>query len=173
MVKESELIACITGNVKAHINNIASLETLMAGLDSTHMANELAGRLREQIAENNRRLVKIREYQAGLYENMINGNLDKEEYKSLKGKYADDEDALMAANVRLHKEIEAALSCRHDRLAWIEHFKKFESLDVIDRRTVIHLIQSIRVMSKTDIEITFNYQLEYENVSAILQKEAS
>ena len=90
MVKEGDLITCITGNVKAHIASIASLETLMEGLDSTRMANDLAGRLKEQISENNRRLEKIREYKAGLYENMMNGNLSKDEHKALKVKYTDD-----------------------------------------------------------------------------------
>ena len=160
MLKEQELMDCVHGSVKAHIASIASLESLIAGLDTTRIAQELAANLKEQIAENERRLAKIREFKAGLYEHMINGNLNKDEYKALKGKYAD---SLAAANARLEDEVEAVLSCRHERMAWMEHFKKFENLDAIDRRTVINLIHSIRVLGKTEIEITFNYQLEYEN----------
>jgi hypothetical protein len=151
---------------------VASLETLIAGLDATRIASELAGKLTEQVAENERRLEKIREYKAGLYENMINGNLSKDEHKSLKGKYADDANALTEANAKLHNEIETVMSCRHERMAWTEHFRKFENLGVIDRRTVVHLIHSIRVISKTEIEITFNYQLEFENSVGLLRKEA-
>ena len=171
MLKEQDLTECVLDCVKSHIANVASLEAVIDGLDTTRIARELADNLKTQIEENERRLAKIREYKARLYENMINGNLDNDERKSLKGKYTEDENTLIAANNRLHKEIEAVLSCRHDRLAWIEHFKNFENLDVIDRRTVIHLIQSIRVVSKTDIEITYNYQLEYESANAILGQE--
>ena len=171
IIKENDLIACITGNVKAHITNIASLESLMSGLDSTRMAHELAGRLKEQIVENNRRLEKIREYKAGLYENMMNGNLNKDEHKALKGKYADDTDLLTDANVRLQSEIEAVLSCEHEQMAWMEHFTKFENLEAIDRRMVIHLIHSILILGKRELEITFNYQIEYENASAFVRKE--
>ena len=173
MLRESDLIACITGNVKAHITNIASLETLIAGLDSTRMANELADRLREQIAENNRRLEKIREYRAGLYENMMNGNLSKDEHKALKSKYANDMEFLADANARLQSEIEAVLSCKHERMAWTEHFTKFENIEAIDRRMVIHLIHSIVVLGKKELEITFNYQIEYENASSFVRKEAA
>ena len=173
MVKENDLIACITGNVKAHITNIASLETLMAGLDSTRMATELAGRLKEQINENERRLEKIREYKAGLYENMMNGNLSKDEHKALKAKYADDTILLNDANVRLLAEIEAVLSCNHERMAWTGHFTKFETIEAIDRRMVIHLIHSIIILGKRELEITFNYQIEYENASSFVRKEAA
>ena len=173
MLKEQDLMDCVLDSIKAHISNIASLESVIAGLDTTRIAQELAGNLKEQIAENERRLAKIREFKAGLYENMINGNLNKDEYKSLKGKYAEDADALTAANTRLETEVEAVLSCKHERMAWMEHFKKFENLDAIDRRTVIHLIQSIRVLGKTEIEICFNYQLEYENAVELFHGEVA
>ena len=173
MLKESDLVKCVLGNVKAHISNIASLETLIAGLDATRIARELAGRLTEQIAENERRLEKIRVYKAGLYENIMNGNLSKSEHKAMKDKYSVDAETLTAANVRLQNEIEAVLSCRHERMAWTEHFTKFENLDVIDRRTVMHLIHSIRVLGRTELEISFNYQLEYENAVDLFEKEAA
>ena len=173
MLKESDLTDCILKSVKAHISNIASLETLIASLDSTRIAHELADNLTIQLSENEHRLEKICEFKRGLYENMMNGNLSKDEHKALKRKYTVDADILTEANVKLQKEIDAVLSCKHDRLMWMEHFKNFESLDTLDRRTVIHLIQSIRVLSKTKIEITFNYQSEYETAIAVLRKEAA
>jgi DNA invertase Pin-like site-specific DNA recombinase len=172
-LKEADLSDCILGSLKAHITNVASLDTLVASLDSTRIARELSEHLATQIADNERRLDKIREFKAGLYENMISGNLSKDEYKSLKGKYTYDADVLVTANAKLEAEIEAVLACKHDRLMWIEHFKNFDALEVIDRKTVIHLIQSIRVLSKTELEITFNYQSEYENAIALLRKEAA
>ncbi|MCL2517317.1 MAG: recombinase family protein [Oscillospiraceae bacterium] len=172
MIKEIDLIGCVLACVKAHISNVASLETLIAELDETRIARELAENLTVQAAKNEHRLEKIRGIKAGLYENMICGTLSKDEYKSLKNKYTEDADELIEANLRLQKETEAVLSCRHERLEWMEHFKNLETLKSIDRKTVIHLIQSIRVIGKTEIEITFNYQLEYENAVALLQKEA-
>ncbi len=173
MLKESDLIDCVLGSVKAHIANVASLETLISGLDATRIARDLADRLAGQITENERRLDKIKEYKASLYENMINGNLTKDEHKSLKAKYATESDTLISANAGLRNEIEAVLLCKHERMAWTRHFIQFENLDTIDRKIVIHLINSIRVLGKSKIEISFNYQFEYESAVAMLQKEAA
>ncbi len=172
-LKESDLTECILGSVKAHIANVASLETVVAGLDSTGVAQELAENLTAQMAENERRLEQMRSFSAKLYENMIVGHLNKDEYKTLKTKYSADAAILISANEKLQKEIEAVLSCKHERLLWMEHFKNFAALSTLSRKTVIHLIQSIRVTGKRELEITFNYQSEYENALAVLAKEAA
>jgi DNA invertase Pin-like site-specific DNA recombinase len=173
MMKEDALIAAVLENIKAHIANVASLETLITGLDAGRVGRELAERLTEQLNENERRLEKIREFKAGLYENMISGNLSKDEYKSLKAKYGDDADVLAAANERLKRETDDALSCKHERMAWIEHFKQFENLDALDRKTVATLINRIRIVGKREIEIEWSYKSEYETVLALLKREVA
>jgi wobble nucleotide-excising tRNase len=124
-----------------------------------------------QLTDNERRLTEILEFKAKLFENMMCGNLSKEEHKSLKSKYTMDADALVLANEQIKNEIETVLACNHERLMWIEHFKNFDTLETIDRKTVINLIHSIRVDSKIKIKITFNYESEYENAIKILQRE--
>jgi hypothetical protein len=173
MIREDSLIACVLENIKAHIANIASLETLLDGLDADRIGRELAERLTAQLDENERRLERIRAFKAGLYENMISGNLSKDEYKSLKSKYSEDADELAAANERLKQEIDDALSCKNERMAWIEHFKQFENLETLDRKTVATLIRSIKIIGKREIEIAFNYQSEYETALEILRREVA
>jgi DNA invertase Pin-like site-specific DNA recombinase len=173
MIREDALIKCVLSNIKAHIANIASLEILLQSLDADKMSRELAGKLTAQLNENERRLDQIREFKAGLYENMIGGNLSKDEYRSLKAKYADDADLLITANGRLRREIDDALSCKHERMAWIEYFKGFENLETLDRKTVATLIKCIRIVGKKEIEIEFNYQSEYETALAMVKREVA
>ena len=173
MLKEEALSDCVLNSVKAHITNVAELEAIISGLDAARIAYGLADKLKTQIAENDRKLEQIRSFKAGLYENMISGNLNKDEYKSLKAKYTEDAATLNQANNLLNNEVDEVLSCRHERMVWMEHFKNFENLDRLDRRTVIHLIRSIRVLGKTEIEISFNYQFEYDNTLSLLQKEVA
>ena len=50
---------------------------------------------------------------------------------------------------------------RSERNRWINHFMKFSKMEEIDRKAVIQLIRSIRVISKDELHIEFNYQDEY------------
>jgi DNA invertase Pin-like site-specific DNA recombinase len=173
MPKESVLVDCVLDSLKAHIANVASLEQLISNLNADSMARELAEKLLAQHADNERNLEKNREFKARLYENMMSGDLSKESYRSLKAKYTEDADILSAANERLQQEIDDALSCKHERMMWIESFREFAGLEVLDRRTVVHFIQSIRILGKTEIEIDFIYNDEYKTVLTLLMKEAA
>ena len=66
-----------------------------------------------------------------------------------------------------------ALDGRAERLRWMEHFRKFEGLEELDRRTMVNLMRSIRVLSKTELSVTFHYQVEYAEALALLQKEVA
>lgn len=173
MPKENDLFDCVLESVKSHIAIVASLEQLIAKLDADRIGREIAESLMAQLADNEQRLEKNREFKAGLYENMMGGNLSKEEYRSLKTKYTEDADILVAANARLRQEIDDALSCKHERMGWMEHFREFADLDAIDRKAVVHFINSIRVLDKTDIEIDFTFKNEIEKAFALLRKEVA
>ena len=172
-VKETELAECVLESVKAHIAYVTSLESVLAGSDGQKAAAALAKQHETQIAENERQLDQIGGFKSSLYENMINGVLSKEDFKALKTKYTDDEQRLRDAILTLRQEQGDVLAGKGERLRWIEHFKRFEGLTEIDRRTVANLIQNIRVVSKTELAITFNYQSEYDSALALLQREVA
>ena len=171
MLKEADLIGCTLESIKGHISCIASLETVLAVSDNHRTAQALAKQLQTQIDDNEHQLVKIRNFKSSLYENMVSGVLTKDEYKALKSKYLDDETNLRDAIAALETERDDALDGRAERLRWTEHFRQFEGLQELDRRTVVNLVQNIRILSKTELDITFNYQLEYEQALSLLPRE--
>ena len=67
----------------------------------------------------------------------------------------------------LRQEMERITDRSSDRQKWAQQFREFSNMTELDRRAVVTLIQSIRIISKTELKITFRYQMEYE---AALQK---
>ena len=61
---------------------------------------------------------------------------------------------------RLRAEMDRAADHTSDRLRWTQHFKEFAAMTTLDRRAVIALIQSIRVVGKDKFDITFRYEIE-------------
>ena len=166
-VKESDLASCVLESLKAHIRNVASLETLLNSADSEAMGSRLARQCEAQIAENEHQLKQISGFKSTLYENMINGIISTEDYKTFRAKYAEDTNHLQQAISALRQELENVRNHKSERLLWMEHFKHFEGLTELDRKTVAHLIQSVRITGKTELQITFNYQMEYEKALAV------
>jgi DNA invertase Pin-like site-specific DNA recombinase len=172
-LKESDLSDCILESVKAHITGVASLETILSGSDGQKATAALAKRFETQIEDNERQLREKSSFKATLYENQVNGLLSKEDYSNLKAKYAGEEVRLREAIAALKQDLDDVLAGKGERLKWTENFKHFEGLTEIDRRTVANLIQSIKVISKTELQITYNYQAEYETALNLLQQEVA
>jgi hypothetical protein len=166
-VKEDDLAECVLESIKSHISNIASLETVLQSTDGRRVTDVLVRQYTEQIAENERQLAQVGGFKAPLYENLINGVISKDDHKMLKARYAADEERLRAAAETLKAQLDDVMSGKSERLRWAENFKCFEGLAELDRRIVANLIHSIRVVSKTHLEITFRYQSEYETALAL------
>jgi DNA invertase Pin-like site-specific DNA recombinase len=166
-VKENELTDCVLESLKSHIANVVSLDSILrsAGLEAAN--SRLAKQYEAQIAENEHQLEQISGFKSTLYENMITGVITKDDYKKLKSRYTEDSNRLTLATTELKQELNDILAGKGERLRWIELFKRFEGLTELDRKTVAQLIQSVHVFTKTDLQISFNYQSEFENALAL------
>jgi len=172
-MKETDLSECILESVKSHVANVASLDSIIESSNGQRVANALLKQHNSQIYENERQLEQIKSFKSTLYESMVNGVISKDDYRTLKAKYLADENRLRGAIEALRQDTENVLAGKAERLRWTEHFKRFDGLAEIDRRAVVSLIQSIRIVSKTELVITFNYQSEYEKAVSLLGREVA
>ena len=77
--------------------------------------------------------------------------------------------ALGYANPRKLSDV---LENRSERNRWISHFTQFSTMETLDRKAVVHMIQSIKVIGKKELEITFTYQDEYMTAGKLQAFEA-
>ncbi len=167
-VKESELIRCVSDLVRGYIGNIATLSEMLAGTELARICQEKAMRYAAQIQDNERQLEQTMEFRSRLYENLISGNLTKQEYTYHKQKYTRRADELQASIAELRKKAEDAQAGLEGQSAWMERFLQFEGMEELTRTAVVQLIQSIRVVSKKELEIKYNFDDEYRELMELL-----
>ena len=172
MLKEADLIECVRDSLKAYIDNVASLEALLAGISRERINRELAQEYSGQIADNEKRIAAAESFKTKLYENLVSGNLTKEEFLSYKRKYNGDIELLKKANEELTEKLTDVLENRSERNRWIAHFTKYSTMQEIDRKIVMQLIKSIRVLGKEDLDFSFTYQDEYKKALALIMQMA-
>ena len=168
MLKESSLIDCVRDSLKAYIGNIASLEALLTGIDQTSINQALAKEYSDHITDNERRLEQVLEFKARLYESLVGGMLTKEEYASYKAKYTKQAEDIRESVRVLKEKLTEVLENRSERNRWISQFTQFSTLETLDRRALIHMVQSIRVRGKKELDITFTHEDEYKKALQLL-----
>lgn len=167
MLREDDLIQCVLASMQAHIKNVVSVDELLNSISEETINRELVAGCKAQIAENRVQLEQIGVFKAGLYENFVKGMLDKAEYKLLRDGYTERMEELRSAIDQLRQEMERVTDRTSERQKWAQQFREFSNMTELDRRAVVTLIQSIRIISKNELKITFRYQMEYD---AALQK---
>ena len=168
MLKESSLIDCVRDSLKAYIGNIASLEALLSGVDQSSINQALAKEYSDHITDNERRLEQVLEFKARLYESLVGGMLTKEEYASYKAKYTKQAEDIRESVRVLREKLTEVLENRSERNRWISQFTQFSTLETLDRRALIHMVQSIRVRGKKELDITFTHEDEYKKALRLL-----
>ena len=102
--------------------------------------------------------------------------ITKEEYASYKVKYTRQAEENQGSNHSPERKAEDVLENKSERNRWITHFTQFESMETLDRKALIHMVQSIQVQGKNELDIRFNYMDEYEKalqLAALAVQEAN
>ena len=68
----------------------------------------------------------------------------------------------------LKEKLTEVLENRSERNRWISQFTQFSTLETLDRRALIHMVQSIRVRGKKELDITFTHEDEYKKALQLL-----
>lgn len=145
-----------------------TLETLLNSIDQSSINQALAKEYTAHISENERRLEQAQAYKSRLYENLVEGMITKEEYASYKVKYTRQAEEIKASIAALKEKLTDVLENRSERNRWISHFTQFESMETLDRKALIHMVQSVRVQGKNELDIRFNYKDEYEKALRLI-----
>ena len=168
MLQEAALVDCVWQIVKSYIGNVASLQALLESIDQSSINRALIKEYSDHIADNERRLNQVLEFKANLYESLVSGEISKEDYANFRSRYTRQAEE-MKKSIRLLKDkLDAVRENRSERNRWIQHFTQFSELETIDRKALIHMVQSIRVLSKNELKITFNHEDEYRKALDIV-----
>lgn len=170
MIKENDLIDCVQTSLKAHINSVVSLNSLINSISRERVNQELVNEYTGYINSNEEELAKVENFKRKLYENLVSGIITKEEYSQYKQEYSTKAEDIKSAIQSWNEKLTEALENRGDRNRWINHFLQFSEMQDIDRGMIARLVQSITINADKSIEICFSYQDEYQKSLKFLEQ---
>ena len=138
------------------------MEAVLASINQDRINRELIQEYQEQIDSCEKQLKQVSNYRSRLYENLVNGFLSKEECAIYKQQYNEEYERLKAAIQKWQEKIKEVTENRSERNHWIQHFKQFSQMEKLDRRAVVHLIRSIKVIGNPNRQ---NWKNKYRSKS--------
>lgn len=167
-LRDSVLEEIVLKSIKWQIQQVLDIERL---LELTEIAVLQKAGVRKQQERLSKKQEEINRYQrllGSLYENLVDGVINRGEYQNLKRKYTTLLTEAERQAAQLHTELTQAMEVGTDEKGWIEQFKKYQSLECLDRAAVVSLVEQIFVGKDGQVEIVYNWQDEYQCLAEVL-----
>lgn len=98
----------------------------------------------------------------GLYENLTDEIISKEEYFEFRTTYANILEEKEAAKKRLEKECKQAVDTGTTTKNWVTLFKSYGNVDTLNRRVLMSLVDKVKIYENHALEVVFKYADEYK-----------
>ena len=111
----------------------------------------------------------MRSFKMKLYENLQEGIIGQDEYFMFKQNYSDRILDAEKAISNLEEDKRRAAENNREYLEWIDVFRQYRNINVVDRRAVVDLIDEIRVSEDKRIEVVFRHKDECDRTYRMIQ----
>lgn len=168
-IRDRLLDEAVLAAVQAHMAALLDLEAMFQAIkDLPHSLREVRkadSRLKEKQAE----LEKYRRYKAKSHEDYMDGIISQEDFASFNRRYDDKIHDVEEAVLRQEQELEKLAKGDGDGQKWIAYFKKYGTIQELDRKLAVELIDRIYVYEGQKIRIEFKFQNEYDRLYRLVK----
>ena len=158
-INKNYLEDIILQNIKFQMKICKNISKVLKTDEYNNKLNSESDLIEKEIIKINLKLDKINNYYTNLYEDYLNGILNKEDYIEIKNNYKKDEKQLSRELILLKNDLEKIK--KHKNNEFVKNMLKFEDSDNLNKDIIPKLIQKVTIYSKNRIEITFKFEEDF------------
>ena len=168
-IREDVLDAAVLATVQQQIEVILELEKTLSQIDALAWETSELGKIESGIHYQEQIIEKNSALRLGLYEDLNEGILTKEEFLSMKQEVSQ---RIEAAQQAIEQFMEDKNNIRHgmdQQQGWLAQFRKFQNVTEINRLVVVSLIERVNVYEGSEIEVVFRQQDQVNDIMRFLE----
>lgn len=167
MISYDEAEGAVLKAIQLHIHNMLDVNNYLQSRDNTSIAESINSILAVDIIEKKNEIKAIENSLIFLHDKHLSGVLGDAEYirlRKIKTAMLDEAEESLEILKRKH---ETSQNVTKGTNLWIDAFKKFQNVDVLKREAVALFVQGIVFNSDKELELTFVYETELEELNKI------
>lgn len=160
---EKKLEKIVFTLVRDHIDQICEIDRVMDYIASLPENQREIFNYDAQISKLEAEIQRYQDLKLGLYSDMADGIISKEEYLEFRAGYDRKIAAGQRSLVRIQEERAQAVRDNGEEIPWIQMFRQFENITELHRMVLVNLVDRIVVYDATHVEVYFRYQDRYQS----------
>lgn len=168
-ISAEELMESVLNATRRHVDMIIEMSGMIDIIESLPEKQRGVMNYDAQIVKLKEDIEKNEGFKLKLYDNLQDGVISQDEYFLFKKNYAAKIKKAEESIRLLEEDREQMVSSCRERLKWMDVFKKYANLEVLDRVAVVDLIECIYVYEDRRVEVVFRYKDECEKIMRLLK----
>ena len=167
-----EIARTVKNAIASHIASILDLSDTLAYIAKLPESNRLMLTFEAQIAKLEGEMEHLHRMKLRIYEDLTVGVIDKDEYADFRRQYTDMLGEKSDALERVRREQKNAMVYGDTEKVWVTMFRQYETIEEVDRRALMALVDKILVHEGHALEVVFRYRDEYSRMSEFVETHA-
>lgn len=167
-ISEDALMEAVLSAVNLHIQKVLDMQEALKQIENAPSRQLMIQKYAERLSMKEEERKKAERLKIGIYEDLKDGLLDKEEYQKLKSEFDNRIAEADTATKELRKQI-TELEESHSAIApWMNYFQQFGRLQHLTRWAAAIIINKILIYENNRIKITFNFEADLNRIQEIV-----
>ena len=158
---EAKLAEIVFHAIHDQIEVVLHLDKVLRFIDSLPQRDRKVFSYEAQMTRLEEEIQRYKKLELGLYENFVEGIINKAEYTDFRENYRGLIEEKQEALKRLKREQQDAAAMGSQNRAWVQVFAQYENVQELDRRILLALVDKILIYEDKKVEIVFRYRDEF------------
>lgn len=151
--------------IQKQIELVDSLDEIIAEINSTPAVYTESVQLNTLLKQRTKELEKITGALDGLYMDWKNGDITRDQYRRMKGRFEEQTQQLQGKIAHIQSECETMAQRIDGDDPYLTAFLKHRNIDSLSRGLLVELVNTIYVHEDKSIEIAFNFADQYRRIA--------
>ena len=169
---EAKLTDIVFHAIHDQIEVVLHLDEVLRFIDALPQRDRRVFSYEAQMTRLEEEIQRYKKLELGLYENFVDGIINKTEYTDFRENYRGQIEEKQEALQRLKREQQDAAAMGSQNRAWVQVFAQYENVRELDRRLLVALVDKVFIYEDKRVEIVFRYRDEFERAREIAENYA-
>lgn len=152
-IKESVVYDTVLAVVQGHIAAAMDMAVAMTQIDNLAWENRELEKINAKIAFQEEIIDKNRRLKTGAYEDFKSDFISRDEYKIYTARFDQQITEATDTIMSLTGERNSVMGGLAEQQGWLSQFKEYENIQELTRRSVVNLVEYVRISEDKEIEV--------------------
>lgn len=168
-IREDALDGAVLATVQAHIKVVLDMDQALQQIEALAWEKRELKKIEANSTIQQAALDKNLTLRMGIYEDLKEGILTKDEFLTLKEEFTERIREAERSMEQYEQEKNSILSGFHEQQGWLAQFRQYRNISEITRKVVVNLIERINIFEDRQIEVVFKQKDQFAGICAFLE----